>query len=175
MRNELFNKRYVSFHTSYSEFIQRPVEFLTSSFECSCIANNLTEERIIVRRYNSTLMTHSINSDTETSWSSINSNTSSIWLEAFLWIFSRDSALDSMSIALHIFLLHFQILEGRTTSNHDLLLNDIDTCYLLCNCMFNLDSWIYFNKVKCASIFFNQKFNGTRINIPNMLSKSDCA
>jgi len=173
MRNEFLDERYVCLNTSYSKLVQRSIELLTGSLECSSIANDLAKKRVIIWRDYSALMSHSVDSDSKTTGCSVYSNTSCVWLESFLWIFSGDSALNCMSIALNILLLHFEVLKSGSSSDHDLLLHNINTSHLLCHCMFNLNSWIDLNKIKCASIFFNQKFNGTCVHIPNVLSKSN--
>lgn len=68
-----------------------------------------------------------------------------------------------------------KVLEGSTSSNHDLGLNDINSGNFFCDCVLNLDSWINFYKIEGAAIFLNQKFYGTGIDITNMFTESHSA
>jgi hypothetical protein len=90
-----------------------------------------------------------------------------------LWIFCGNSALNSMTSCLDLFLLKTNLFERITSSNHNLSLNNIDTADLFGDCMFDLDSWVHLNEIELASIILNQEFNSTCILISNMLSKSN--
>lgn len=117
-------------------------------------------------------MAHTINSYTQTTWSSIDLNTTRVWLESLFGIFSSHTALDSMTLADYIFLSHAQVFECSSTSYHNLSLNDIDTGDFLSDCVLDLDSWIDLDEIESTAIFLNQKFYGTSIDIADMFAES---
>jgi hypothetical protein len=118
-------------------------------------------------------MTHAIKSNTEASRSSINTNTASVWFETLLWIFCGNSALNSVTSCLDLFLFKTNLFKRSTCSDHNLSLNNIDTANLFGDCMLNLNSWVHLNEIELATIILNQEFNSSCILISNVLAKSN--
>jgi len=171
----IFDERNVSLYSSYSEFVKSSEKLLASSFECSILANNFSEQGIIIRGDDRSLMAHTIKPDPRTTRRSVNTDSPRIWFESLLWIFGGNSALNSMTPGLDLFLFYSNLLKRSASCDHDLCLNDINTTHLFGNGMFNLNSWVDFDEIEFAAIFFNQKLYCSRVLISNVLTKPDCA
>lgn len=173
MSQDVLDERNIGFDTSNSEFIESSIEFLDGLLVSSAFGNNLGQERIVVWRDDHALMTLSIESDTQTTWGSENTDSSRIWLEAFFGVFGGDSTLDSISTGINALLLDTQFLEGCTSSDQNLCLDDINTSGFFSDGVLNLNSWVDFDEVESTAVVFKQEFNRTSIFIINMFTELD--
>lgn len=154
MGQDILDERNVGLDTSDSELIESSVKLLDRLFISSAFGNDLGEERVVVWRNDHTLMALSIESDTQTTWGSENTDSSSIWLEPFFRVFGCNSTLNSISTRIDPLLLDAQFLEGCTSSNQDLGLDDIDSGGFFRDGVFDLDSWVDFDEVEGTSVVF---------------------
>jgi len=109
-----------------------------------------------------------IKADTVSTCGTVNLDLSSIRLELFCWVLSRDTALDGETSRRDAVLSETKLWQGRARSNLDLSSNDINASDLLGNGVLDLDSGVDLDEV-ITVLLVNQELSGTGIAVVHRL------
>ena len=152
MLQYIFQKENIGFNAAYTELLQTAQHLTDSYLMCQSPGGCFNEQGIVVRGDDGTSKRiTSVQAYAKAAAAAISDQFTGIWHKIVGRILRSDTALDSMAMGNDVLLFgdrYFRIMDGIAFSNFNLCLYNIDTGDFFGNCMFNLNSWINFNKVE---------------------------
>ena len=177
MSDYILQKGNVCFHPPYPHFTKRSMHSIQGLGQIWTRGGKFNQQGVVEWCDNRTGVPHcSVKPHPKTSSRAIAENFTIIRSEVFFRILRGYPTLHGTTIPRNFFLLrntHSFSMQVMFHRNQDLRPDDINSGYLLRDCMFHLNSWIHFYEKPLLSILIEKKLNGSSIVITYLVCQID--